>query len=32
VRALGGVVEIESEPGRGTTARVTLAGASAEAA
>jgi signal transduction histidine kinase len=32
VRALGGVVEIESEPGRGTTARVILAGASAEAA
>lgn len=32
VRALGGVVEIESEPGQGTTARVTLAGASAEAA
>jgi signal transduction histidine kinase len=32
VRALGGVVEIESEPGRGTTARVTLAGADAEAA
>ena len=32
VRALGGVVEIESEPGRGTTARVTLAGAKAEAA
>lgn len=32
VRALGGVVEIESEPGRGTTARVTLAGAEAEAA
>jgi two-component system, OmpR family, sensor histidine kinase VicK len=32
VRALGGVVEIESEPGRGTTARVTLAGAKAKAA
>jgi signal transduction histidine kinase/HAMP domain-containing protein len=32
VRALGGVVEIESEPGRGTTVRVTLAGAKAEAA
>jgi two-component system sensor histidine kinase VicK len=32
VRALGGVVEIESEPGRGTSARVTLAGAKAEAA
>jgi chemotaxis protein histidine kinase CheA len=25
VRALGGVVEIESEPGAGTTARVVLA-------
>lgn len=32
VRALGGVVEIESEPGRGTTARVTLAGAEARVA
>jgi two-component system, OmpR family, sensor histidine kinase ResE len=32
VRALGGVVEIESEPGRGTTARVTLACAKAKAA
>jgi signal transduction histidine kinase/HAMP domain-containing protein len=32
VRALGGVVEIESEPGLGTTARVTLAAAEAEAA
>jgi signal transduction histidine kinase/HAMP domain-containing protein len=32
VRALGGVIEIDSEPGRGTTARVTLAGAEAEAA
>jgi signal transduction histidine kinase len=32
VRALGGVVEIESEPGVGTTARVTLAGAKTEAA
>ena len=32
VRALGGVVEIESEPGRGTTARVTLAGGEARAA
>jgi signal transduction histidine kinase/HAMP domain-containing protein len=32
VRALGGVVEIESEPGRGTTVRVTLAGAKTEAA
>jgi two-component system sensor histidine kinase ResE len=32
VRALGGVVEVDSEPGRGTTARVTLAGAEAEAA
>lgn len=32
VRALGGIVEIESEAGRGTTVRVTLAGAKAEAA
>jgi signal transduction histidine kinase/HAMP domain-containing protein len=32
VRALGGVIDIESQPGRGTTARVTLAGAQAEAA
>ena len=32
VRALGGVVEIESEPERGTTVRVTLAGAEARAA
>ncbi len=32
VRALGGIVEIESEPGQGTTARVTLAGVNAEAA
>jgi signal transduction histidine kinase/HAMP domain-containing protein len=32
VRALGGVVEIDSEPGRGTTARVRLAVAMAEAA
>jgi signal transduction histidine kinase len=32
VRALGGVIEIDSEPGRGTTARVTLAVADAEAA
>jgi signal transduction histidine kinase len=32
VRALGGVVEIESEPGRGTTARVTLLGAEVKAA
>lgn len=32
VRALGGVVEIESEPGKGTVARVTLASARREAA
>lgn len=32
VRALGGIVEIESEPDRGTTVRVTLAGAEARAA
>jgi signal transduction histidine kinase len=30
VRALGGVVEVESLPGRGTTARVTLAAAQAD--
>lgn len=32
VRALGGTVEIESEPGRGTTVLVTLAGAEVRAA
>lgn len=32
VRALGGTVELESEPGRGTTVRVTLRGAESRAA
>jgi signal transduction histidine kinase len=32
VRALGGVVDVESEPGHGTTARVTFPGAEANAA
>jgi signal transduction histidine kinase len=32
VRALGGIVEIESDPERGTTARVTLAGVTERAA
>ncbi len=32
VRALGGIIEVESEPDRGTTARITLAGAEVKAA